>query len=335
MKKGEVKINKPECVFLESQNKIAKIEKILQAPMLVYFSSPGGEICNNDSRAIYKILSGKRIKHLYFFLTSGGGSGIAALKIVSIIRNYCDKITVLIDSDCASAATMIALGADEIVMGPLAYLTAVDTSLVHDLSPVDKNNRSVSVSMDELSRVLKLWDKSTPNQNIDSNPYKNLYEYIHPLVFGAVDRASSLSLKICREILRYHIKNEEDIQKISLKLNSDYPSHSYPILFREAKEIGLNVVEMDENLAKELQELNLIYARMCDAKFTDYDENSYHDSSVLNVIESNKEQIYYQMDIDKFYREQERRWINMNDESSWFRNVLEGKNIKNEKIYLR
>jgi hypothetical protein len=35
---------------------------------------------------------------------------------------------------------MIALGADEIHMGPLAFLTAVDTSLRHELSPTDIDN---------------------------------------------------------------------------------------------------------------------------------------------------------------------------------------------------
>ncbi len=56
----------------------------------------------------------------------------------------------LVPLECASAATMIALGADRILMGPTAYLTAVDTSLNHALSPVDRDNDRVSVSLNEL-----------------------------------------------------------------------------------------------------------------------------------------------------------------------------------------
>ena len=70
----------------------------------------------------------------------------------------------------------------------------MDTSLTHDLSPVDKNNYSVSVSQDELNRVIKLWQDADGDRQ-DSNPYAKLYDHIHPLVFGAIDRASSLSLK--------------------------------------------------------------------------------------------------------------------------------------------
>ena len=174
--------------------------------------------------AIYELLARKeRVKHLYFCISSDGGNGIAALRIVNILRNSCEKLTLLVPANCASAATMLALGADEIIMGPLAFLTAVDTSLTHDLSPVDKNNSLVSVSMDELNRVMKLWQENIKTN--DENPYKTLYNYIHPLVFGAVDRASSLSLKICREILSYHLNDEEKIMQIAQKLNSDYPAH--------------------------------------------------------------------------------------------------------------
>ena len=52
---------------------------------------------------------------------------------------------------------MMALGANEIFMGPMAYLTAVDTSLNHALSPLDRDNDRVSVSLDELTRVIRLW----------------------------------------------------------------------------------------------------------------------------------------------------------------------------------
>ena len=89
---------------------------------------------------------------------------------------------------------MIALGADEIHMGLLAYLTAVDTAITHSLSPVDTYNNLVSVSQDELTRVINLWRVEANEQ--DSNPYQSIFKYVHPLVIGAVDRASSLSIKL-------------------------------------------------------------------------------------------------------------------------------------------
>jgi len=82
---------------------------------------------------------------------------------------------------------MIALGADGIQMGPTAYLTAVDTSLNHALSPVDRDNDRVSVSLNELQRVIRLWREQ--QGDVPENAYKALFQYVHPLVIGAVDRA--------------------------------------------------------------------------------------------------------------------------------------------------
>ncbi len=330
---GEQKsVAKPPVLFKETQNLISKIEARLGGPLITYYNSNAGSVCSNDASAMYEILKGKKLKKAFLFIKSDGGSGIAALKIISTIRDCCGNLTALIPANAASAATMMALGANEIVMGPLGFLTPVDTSLKHAMSPVDNSNDRVSVSMDELSRVIKLWKEQEKDN--DHNPYKSLYEYIHPLVFGAVDRASSLSLKICREILRYHVDDEETIKKISEKLNSDYPAHEYPILYREAKEIGLHVAKMDDELNAMLQELSMLYSEMGQRAFTDYDENSYHDNNIANIVEATGKQIYYQIDKDWFYRADERRWNVMNDESSWRKNELVGGKIKNTVYHL-
>ncbi len=100
---------------------------------------------------------------------------------------------------------MVALGANEIHMGPTSYLTAVDTSLKHQLSPVDSRNEIVSVSQDEVSRILRLWKE----QQGKDNPYPEVYRYLHPLVIGALDRSSSLSIRICQELLSYHLGNSK------------------------------------------------------------------------------------------------------------------------------
>lgn len=313
-------VAKPPILFKQTQELIQRIEDKLGGTLITYYNSNAGSVCGNDASAMYEILRGKKIENAFLFIKSDGGSGIASLRIISTLRNYCKNITALVPANCASAATMMALGANEILMGPLAYLTPVDTSLKHELSPTNKGNELVSVSMDELNRVIKLWHEN--EKASDSNPYKSLYEYIHPLVFGAVDRASSLSLKICREILRYHIDDEDKIKQISERLNGDYPAHEYPILYREAKEIGLHVAKMDDELNEMLQELTMLYSEMGQRAFTDFDENNYHDNNIANIIETGGKQIYYQIDKDWFYRPDERRWSVINDESSWRRNEL-------------
>ena len=126
---------------------------------------------------------------LTLFVKSDGGSGMAALRLVHLLRRYTKKLRVVAPLNCASAATMLALGADQIAMGPLSFLTAVDTSLEHDLSPLDHTNNLVAVSNDEVDRVIRLWQETRGNDRIGVHPYQELYKYLHPLVIGALDRA--------------------------------------------------------------------------------------------------------------------------------------------------
>ncbi len=321
-------------LYKNTQRVIKNIQKIIDGDFLSYWISDNGNLVQEDILSVYKILN-KKVKsdNLYLFVKSDGGSGKGALRIIHLLRNYYKKMYALVPLDCASAATMLVLGADVIKMGPLAYLSAIDTSITHDLSPIDeKYNDKVSVSQNELDRVLKLWE--TKKQEGDKNPFKELYNYIHPLVFGSVDRASSLSIKLTTEILSYHFDDEDTAREISSHLNSEYPSHSYPITIREAKKIGLKVEELEVELNDYLLELNEYYSEMAQNAQTDYDELNYHDNGIIKIIEMVGDQIFYQREKDWHYRTEERRYIPMNEESSWKRVVEKKDKIKLKKFYI-
>lgn len=311
-----IHIKQPPILFDQTQHIIREIETGLGGPLLVYWNNHRGCVCHSDVLAMYELLErlGKH-ERMHLFIKSDGGNGQAALRIVNLIRQYCDQLVALVPLECASAATMVALGANEIHMGPLAYLTAVDTSLTHDLSPLDRDNNRVSVSLDELNRVVKLWHNH--DENDAGNPYQSLFDHVHPLVIGAVDRAESLSIKICTDLLSYHVENRDQAIEIANTLNSRFPSHSFPILIKEASEMGLNVKQLPKELNGQLLQLNEIYSEMGQKATTDFDETRAHSNEIINISEVNGQQVHYQQDKDWFYRSSERRWITLNDESSW------------------
>src|SRR5271169_6462523 len=120
----------PQVLTARTQQVIGQIEARLKAPLITYWNSPNGSICSNDVVGLYGILqSVGKVDHLYFFIKSDGGYGQAALRMVHLLRQYVKRLTVLVPQECSSAATMLALGADKILMGPLAQLSAVDTAL--------------------------------------------------------------------------------------------------------------------------------------------------------------------------------------------------------------
>ncbi len=314
----KLKIKQPPVLFDCTQRLVMKLEAHLGGTLVTYWNNPRGEVCHNDVLAFYELLEriGPR-ERIYLFIKSHGGHGQASLRIVNLLRKYCRELVALVPLECASAATMMALGANQILMGPMAYLTAIDTSLIHDLSPIDRDNERVSVSLDELNRVIKLWQRERGEPA--DNPYKSLYPYIHPLVIGAVDRADSLSIMLCKELLSYHIKDESVAERIAQTLNSRYPSHNYPILLEEARRIGLEAAPMDRQTNDLLLDLNQTYSEMGQRATTDYSEIKAHGNEILNILEARGLQIFYQQDKDWFYRTEERRWISLNDESRWRR----------------
>jgi hypothetical protein len=330
--KSKVKLKKPPVLTAKTQKLLKSLQQHLKLPVLVYWTSTGGSICQNDVTAMSRLIGPIKHQHkIALFLKSDGGNPEAALRLVHLLRQRFDQIALLAPFECASAATMVALGANEIHMGPTSYLTAVDSSLKHDLSPVDHNNYLVAVSQDEVMRILRLWKE----QKSKGNPYPEVYKYLHPLVIGALDRSSSLSMRICQELLSYHVRSKEKILRISKALNYDYPSHSYPITTREAQRLGLNIKDLDSSVDELLRELNHLYSEMAHAIVTDYDTLNYHNEEICNILEMIGRQVFYQVDKDWHYRAEERRWVPMNDQSGWYLSTERDGRWIPEKFFIR
>lgn len=332
--KKEIKIKQPPVLFKETQEILDKLEAKLGRPLVVYWNSYNGGVCGNDVLAFYELFNKiGRNEKVALFIKSKGGDVESALRIVNIIRNYNKNVLALIPLESASSATLMALGADEIHMGPLAYLTPIDSSTVHRLSPLDTvNNQKVRIAHDEIKRITKLWKDDENGGQV--NHYQELYKYVHPLVIGSLDRSSSLSVKICREILSYHLNDKEKCKIISERLNNDYPSHSYPIVLKEVKELGLEASEMEQETHDLLLDLNNLYSQMGSKAFTDFDEFNYHDNQILNILEARNIQLYFQNDKDWSYLKEERRWQVLNDESYWHKNEVSDGKLDHSIVYM-
>jgi hypothetical protein len=325
-----VPVKQPPVLFDRTQALIGQLQVELDAPVFSYWNSPRGSICHSDVIAAYALL--ERLGHqdlIYLFVKSDGGNGQASLRLMNLLRQYAKEVRLLVPLECSSAATMLALGADEIHMGPMAYLSAVDTSLTHDLSPLDRDNDRVRVSLDELNRVIRRWNAE--GHDVRHNPYEALFNYVHPLVIGAVDRAESLSIMLCKELLSYHLQDEQEILRIAETLNTKYPSHGYPIMFDEAARIGLKTRRMEKPVQDRLLALNMLYAEMGQRATTDFDETRSHSNEIINILEVAGLQLFFQNDKDWFYRTEERRWITLNDNSIWrSARLVDGKVVKED-----
>src|SRR3970282_881677 len=62
------------------------------------------------------------VPEIDLFLYTTEGDTLAAWGLANLIREYCDRFAVIVPFRCLSAGTLIALGADEILLAPGAQL---------------------------------------------------------------------------------------------------------------------------------------------------------------------------------------------------------------------
>lgn len=288
--KSRVVIKKPPLVWTETQDLLSRIEKKLGGKVVSYYVGPDWQMAQDDVKYFYSHLKnfGWQEK-LFFILVSGGGNGMSAWRIASLLSNFCDELVVVLPERAASAATMLSLAADKIIMTPLAYLTAVDTSLFHPLNPKDNTNRPVSVELDEVQRAVNILIQNQKPKGDRSEAYRNIFNYIHPVAFGAMERSANLSEMLCRDILELRKKNpldEKTKKAVIERLNTGYPAHGYPIPRHRARELGLSIAYSDQELDGLLWNLINTYRFLTEPVRTDLGPASIHTETVAKLIES-------------------------------------------------
>lgn len=63
---------------------------------------------------------------LHLMLDTPGGDGEAALRMLRSMHSRCSSLAVIVPNQAKSAGTLLAMGADEIIMGPMSDLGPVD-----------------------------------------------------------------------------------------------------------------------------------------------------------------------------------------------------------------
>ncbi|MDQ6945451.1 MAG: hypothetical protein M3256_04080 [Actinomycetota bacterium] len=208
-------------------------------------------------------------QQLGLWLLSRGGASETPWRLVSLIREYTEKFVVLLPYRAHSAATVVALGADEIVMTPISELGPVDPSRTHPLLPRDGDS-AIAISVQDLRHLLKFLEREVGEGltgDAAASVYTALFEKVHPLAVGALEQTWALAQQISEQVLSTHMphENEADVARIKAiveRLSDHYKSHQYQINRREAKAMGLNVRNASDEQAFIMWELYLAYQRL-------------------------------------------------------------------------
>src|SRR3989339_1131389 len=214
---------------MEKKQFIQQIEKIRNSKVITYLTSDRqGPVNARVAMDIIPIISKQlqksgKVENIDLFLYSSGGDTMVPWRLVSMIREYCDIFSVIVPYKAHSAGTMIALGADEIVMSNLSELSPIDPSTANVFNPTDPANpqNKVPISVEDVMAYFELAKNKFGIKNdedlskifmkfVESNPQ------IHPLALGNVNRIHNLIRILAKRLLKSHksAMREEEIEKL-------------------------------------------------------------------------------------------------------------------------
>ena len=87
----------PPNLFKRTQAIVAEVQKRVPGTFLTYWTSTSGSVCDNDVMALHEVLRSVPVSsRITLFVRSDGGSGMAALRMVHLMRTYARHITVVV-----------------------------------------------------------------------------------------------------------------------------------------------------------------------------------------------------------------------------------------------
>lgn len=197
-------------------------------------------------------------------LHTNGGNTAAAWRLVNLIRTFAEDLEVLVPLKALSAGTLMALGADRIVMTKQGALGPIDPSLSHPLGPTLQTGNQLARVPVSVEAVRGYLDAAREELDI-KNPSDlasilvSLSSQIHPLVLGEIFRSRAQIRFLAGKLIRQQVTEHEKIQSIIDFLCADSGSHDYTINRREAKALGLKIEKPTDEFYGLLKSIHASY----------------------------------------------------------------------------
>ena len=198
----------------ELKRQLKLLSEKREATAMLFYTS--GNIDYYKASSFLRILRNEPdIDNLDLMIDSGGGELTMAVKIVSICKNYSNKFTVIVPFYAKSAATMIALSADDLILGKAGELGPIDPQVKHP-------TRDMFFPASSIKNALEFIESS-------SDPYIKmiLADKLDPLLIGAYIKTIDEAKQYLMEAPS--IKNSENKEEMIKTFTKKYADHGFPI----------------------------------------------------------------------------------------------------------
>jgi len=186
-------------------------------------------------------------KHLDVLLESGGGDIDSASKIAKLFKQHSkdESFSVIVPFYAKSAAALIDLCANEIIMPPSGELGPVDSQVSHPTAKQLIPAHSIRDALEFIEATRDPYVKLTMADKLD------------PLMIGAYEHSQKASQQYVSEALAAidEKKKTDAINLFTLELKS----HGYPITKDLCEAKGLNICKTNEEIEELACDLHSIY----------------------------------------------------------------------------
>jgi len=238
---------------------IREIEIERSSKIIAYFST--NILDSKEVEAFYQMFSyDSRFDNLDLFLFSFGGIPDDAFKMSRLCRQHThNRFGVLIPYKAKSAATLLSLGADELVMGPSSEMGPIDPMI----SVPFPDGQKYLAPAQAIKDGLDFFEERIKKQPENALLYRELTRELDPHVIGAYQRAIDSSKQYAEILLTTGLlkdSDDDDIKKVARELTERYKSHGFVIDTAIARsEYGLNVTDAESNLWDKMWRLYTLF----------------------------------------------------------------------------
>jgi ClpP class serine protease len=235
-------------------------------PIVAFFTSFRYPVMLSDEDAIMLegILRKTDLKNgMILLLNSPGGSGLAAERIIKICRCYSgtNEYSVVVPGKAKSAATMVCLGAQKILMSHTSELGPIDPQIVYRGEQGEDRFSAYNI----IKSYKELFDRATKTkgriepflQQLSLYDAREIEEMKKELELSSDIAVKALKLGIFRKLRRTEIEKRIKLFLVPEKVKT----HGRPISFEEAKEAGLNV-ELADSKSEKWDRVYELYVRL-------------------------------------------------------------------------
>lgn len=234
---------------------IKEITEITKRDLIVYVADfkkslpPQFGITNSitweDKTCFADLVSGFNKREIDIFIHSPGGSAEATEFLVSLLRENFDHIRFIVPNMAKSAATMMVLSGDEILMDDKSELGPIDPQI-----QINGNFVPAQTVIDGFEEAKEIIKNSGPEILPAYMPLLNKYD-LH--ILQICNNAKELSERLVTEWLKkYMFAGDSDAQdkakNIAKKLSEhkEFLSHGRPVKIKDMQDLSVKVKDLRE-----------------------------------------------------------------------------------------